>query len=249
MKHITSSVAFVPVRKEASHRSEMVSQLLFGETAQILKTEKEWLFIRTSFDDYAGWIESDAVIELADNDGNGKRNILSEPLTAVQLNGHSLWLPGGSEVIAQSNSNKFKWAGKSYTLQRNTASEKKSDLIQTALKYLHAPYLWGGRTVLGIDCSGFTQIVCKIHGIALPRDAGDQVKTGKEIPQSAMEKGDLVFFENENSKITHVGFYYGDNRILHASKKVRIDRLDEKGIFNEESERYTHNYHSVRRIK
>ena len=117
-----------------------------------------------------------------------------------------------------------------------------------ALSFLNAPYLWGGRTIFGIDCSGFTQAVYKIMGKAIPRDASQQNRCGTAVSLSQARIGDLAFFANSNGKITHVGLLLGEGKIIHASGKVRIDRIDETGIFCIERNEYSHQLHSIKRL-
>jgi cell wall-associated NlpC family hydrolase len=125
----------------------------------------------------------------------------------------------------------------------------KSSLIETAFMYVNAPYLWGGKTPFGIDCSGFTQMVYKLNGYALLRDASQQATQG--VPLSFIEEseaGDLAFFDNEEGKIIHVGIIMDDNYIIHASGKVRVDRLDHLGIYNAELNKHTHKLRVIKKI-
>jgi cell wall-associated NlpC family hydrolase len=122
-------------------------------------------------------------------------------------------------------------------------------LVETALMYLHAPYLWGGRSPFGIDCSGFVQVVYKFSGIQLPRDAWQQAEKGdllSFIEESA--PGDLAFFDNDEGTIIHVGILLENNRIIHASGKVRIDVIDHQGIYNRDLRAYTHNLRLIKSI-
>ena len=122
-------------------------------------------------------------------------------------------------------------------------------MIDQALKYFNAPYLWGGRSPLGIDCSGLTQIIYKMAGYAIPRDAGQQVHCGKALSFIEETKpGDLAFFDNDEGRIIHVGIIWEKNKIIHASGKVRIDNVDQFGIYNLETKRYTHQMRVMKRI-
>ncbi|HNC29596.1 MAG TPA: C40 family peptidase, partial [Cyclobacteriaceae bacterium] len=114
--------------------------------------------------------------------------------------------------------------------------------------YLNAPYLWGGKSPFGIDCSGFVQMVFKINGYKLQRDSAQQAKQGKNVSFQDMLPGDLMFFKNKENQIVHVGIFMGDEKIIHASGKVRIDHVNEEGILHMESRVYTHSFSLARRI-
>lgn len=121
--------------------------------------------------------------------------------------------------------------------------------IEEAKKMLGSPYLWGGRTFMGIDCSGFTQMVFKSCGIRLLRDASQQATQGTPVTSvDAALPGDLCFFQNPQGRITHVGLYMGEGRIIHASGEVRIDCLTDVGIWVESTQSYSHKFHSIRRV-
>lgn len=239
----------LPIRREADHRSEMVSQMLFGETAAMLDKKKAWLRIRMDYDHYEGWVEENTLTD-CDNEKTNQLKVINVPLVIAESDHSRLYLPAGSEVPLSVHNNRFSLAGQEYRLSgSNIPNTKPTSFLETARLFLNAPYLWGGRTVFGIDCSGLIQIACKIHGIKLPRDAAEQSGIGRIIDTfAASKKGDLMFFKNEKAKVVHVGFYLGDGAILHASKKVRIDAVNERGIYNHDLKMYTHSMHSIRRL-
>ena len=231
------------MRAEPSERSEMVSQLLFGEHYAVIEQTEKWFFIRSEIDDYQGWISSNMVSDLPDDFLIASTpKVINKPYLGCLISGKPVILPGGS-LIRQLH----------YDSLSNLADENNcntnDNLFSLAQQYIGAPYLWGGKTIFGIDCSGLVQIVCRMVGHYLPRDAWQQAQKGHEISFEAANTDDLVFFSNDNGKITHTGILCDRNSIIHASGCVRIDRFDEKGIFNETEKKYTHKLHSIKRLQ
>ena len=247
------NLAIIPLRAEPSDRSEIVSQVLFGEHFEILEIQKQWSKVKLQFDSYEGWVDSkqyqiiseksfkslskDAIIlnaDLIDYVSYPSNILLPIPL------GASLSFLNHSEI----NNENFEFEG-----MRTTGVKPKSDLISTAFMYLNSPYLWGGKTPFGIDCSGFTQMVYKLNGYKLLRDASQQSTQGDALSFiEESEAGDLAFFDNEEGNIIHVGIIMDNNYIIHASGKVRIDRLDHLGIYNAELNRHTHRLRVIKKI-
>jgi len=123
------------------------------------------------------------------------------------------------------------------------------NLIPLALQYLNAPYLWGGKSILGIDCSGLVQVVFAMSGIQLNRDASEQVESGQAIDSlSETKPGDLAFFENSNGKIIHVGILLNSHQIIHASGWVKVEAIDSTGIVSAQTGEYTHKLRAIKRI-
>lgn len=232
------SLNIVPVRRESNAKSEMINQLFFGETIRVIKFLKKWSKIRSNIDNYEGWIRNLHFMKISskENKSLSKNKVFSNSEMLVNSSENQIIIPTGSLI----NNLKFL----NYT--NNNVEEKKSTL-NVALSFLNSPYLWGGKTKFGTDCSGFTQSVFKTRNIILPRDASDQVKEGVNI-KNDWKSLDLAFFGDNKKNISHVGMLISNNKIIHAYGKVRIDRLDENGIFNEEENRITHFLQIIKRI-
>jgi gamma-D-glutamyl-L-lysine dipeptidyl-peptidase len=236
MQKITCALTYIPIRKEPSHRSEQISQLIFGEVAAIIKTENDWHFIQTEFDNYQGWIEKKVCIP---HKKEAYEIVLNKSmLMLIEFEGN-LMIPVGAKL--QFSENKLLTIrGKQFDIILNDL-EKDPDLIEIIHEFIGTPYLWGGRTLYGTDCSGFSQIVMKCMGIDLPRDASEQAVVGKKVESlKNVRQGDLAFFENEEGKIVHVGIILKDGLIVHASGSVRIDTFDKTGIYDETQKTYSH---------
>lgn len=247
------NLAIIPLRAEPSDRSEIVSQLLFGEHFEIIETQNQWSKIKLYFDYYEGWVDSkqyQVISEKSFKELSKDAIILNSDLVEYVSNPSNILLPitlGASVSFlhhSEINVENFEFEG-----LRVSGIKPKSDLITTSFLYLNAPYLWGGKTPFGIDCSGFTQMVYKLNGYKLLRDASQQSTQGEALSFiEESEPGDLAFFDNEEGKIIHVGIIMENNYIIHASGKVRIDRLDHLGIYNAEQNRHTHRLRVIKKI-
>lgn len=242
------NLSVVPLRAEASDVSEMVTQLLYGEHFKILETRKKWSRIRLAFDNYEGWIDNKQYLTIAEENYSDfekqELKLSSDLVDFVTASDNQLFSICLGSNISASEYLKHHFEGKSISKVL-----PKEHLIETALLYLNTPYLWGGKTPFGIDCSGFTQMVYKLNGYKLLRDASQQATQGEALSFiEESEPGDLAFFDNDEGKITHVGIIMKDNYIIHAHGKVRIDRLDHSGIFNYELRNHTHKLRVIKRI-
>ena len=253
MSYGISNLSIVPCRSEANDQAEMVTQLLFGEVYQIIEETEKWIKIKTALDGYECWICRKQFFEIsAEEYENQKLNDFpkSTDLIGEVRSSESTYskITIGATLPYFSNG-KLKIRKEKYTFSGNTNEANTGKIIDYALTFINAPYLWGGRTVFGIDCSGFSQIVYSLCGYRIPRDAYQQAEEGVNVEFAELtEPGDLAFFDNEEGKITHVGIVTEPGNVIHASGKVRIDNLDQHGIFNKELGKYTHKLRVIKRI-
>jgi len=258
MRYGICNLSAVPLRKAPDDTSEMVSQLLFGETVDILLKKKQWIKVCTHFDEYEGWMDSKQCTALNKTDverlQNGSAAYAFElAKSAVSSTRHvpllmGSTLPGFDGLHFKINREIFVYNGQA--IEPGSLRNNKEKLLEkVALKYLNAPYLWGGRSPFGIDCSGFTQMVFKLMGLKLKRDAYQQAAQGKTINMVGEGQcGDLAFFINDKDRIHHVGILLPGQQIIHASGCVRIDKLDQYGIFNTDTKKYSHRLQVIRRL-
>ncbi len=255
MSKAICQVSVAPVRREPSDASEMVTQLLFGELCEITEVKNSWIKIKIVFDEYEGWIDSKQILIISDIEYTNflqETSFISEPFSLLVSNNQPFPVTIGAEIHHLNEQKIFELTpNNQFLVEEGTIQEKqdKSQILELAFKYINTPYLWGGKTTYGIDCSGLTQMVYKIAGYKLPRDANQQAEVGEVLSFiEEAEPGDLAFFENQEGKIIHVGFILPDQKILHSSGKVRIDNLDYTGIFNSNLNKYTHQLRFIRKI-
>jgi hypothetical protein len=255
MNYGICNLSSIPLRIEPSDTSEMVSQVLFGEHFKVLEMRKKWSKIRLAFDNYEGWIDNKQFEEISEevylDIESSAQNLAGELIDfATDKNGSFLMIPLGSNLPLYNNQNltintsNFHYEGKIFNTKK-----PKDTIIEIAYQFLNTSYLWGGKTPFGIDCSGFTQMVYKLCGYKLLRDASQQATQGDVLSFiEESEPGDLAFFDNNEGQITHVGIIMNDNYIIHAHGKVRIDRIDHSGIFNVDIQRHTHKLRVIKKI-
>ncbi|MDH6251180.1 cell wall-associated NlpC family hydrolase [Chryseobacterium sp. H1D6B] len=230
-------VTVAPVRAENSDRAEIVTEILFGESADILEVNKNWTKIKMHYDGYEGWMDTKQIKPVADEElANRKVTLITEDFSSVMMKDGKTLLSMGSEVEFPAVASR-----RSHDLRESIAL--------TAKEFLNVPYLWGGKSFFAVDCSGFSQLVYKIHNVKLPRDTYQQAEIGEALSfVEESQPGDLAFFENSEGKIIHVGIMLENQKIIHASGKVRIDTLDSTGIFNKEMNKHTHKLRVIKNV-
>ncbi len=254
MDYAVVAVAAAPVRRKPMHRKEMVNQLLFGETVKVLKARGEfWVKIRSLHDGYEGWMTNTLLEPVDENTANTMSAFATKGLLNIILAGDKKWIvPVGSSLPffeggrGRLGEIEYNFAG---DFCKRDEQQPGPELVQKLTNnWLNAPYMWGGRTPLGVDCSGFVQVIYKLMGIDLPRDAWQQAQEGKPVKKFRTAlAGDLAFF-NAKEEIVHVGILLGNDQIIHASGKVRIDAIDKKGIFNLETSKRRLRLQAIRRL-
>ncbi len=248
------------MRAEPREKSEMCTQILFGEHYTIVEESTKWCRVKLGFDGFEGWIDQKIVNEIPEENFTRLNEnlplVTTDIFNIVQpLGGYKNFLiVAGSSLPDFDPENKtFRIGETMYVMQGNILSSTDRNIreviIEKALNYFNSPYLWGGRSPFGIDCSGFSQILYKMAGILIPRNASDQSLLGDTLGFLEESKpGDLAFFDNDEGNIIHVGVIWEKNKIIHSSGMVRIDNIDQFGIYNVDSKRYSHKLRIMRRI-
>ena len=258
MRYGISILSIIPVRREPDERSEMVSQLLFGECYEVIGRKDNWVQVAMQFDGYQGWIDSKLFIKLSES-AYKQYNMHSPPvleatIMEIEIPGSGpMLIPAGSSLPGfSSEKGTLDVGGRIFPVSRvfdQVNRHHKHGIETLAVKFLNSPYLWGGRSVFGFDCSGYVQVVFKILGIALQRDASQQALQGDAVSRvSEILPGDLVFFTGDTGKVNHVGIALSPDTIIHCSGLVRKDKLDKKGIYHVGLHQYTHQLSHLRRV-
>jgi hypothetical protein len=248
MQYGICNLSIVPLRFEPSDKTELVSQVLYGDYFKVLEQRKSWSKIRLAFDSYEGWIDNKQYVEITEEQYHvlhQETPILSNDLIEFIEDKNQQLYP----VTLGACLNGLQLLEHTFEGATTSSIQPREHIIKTAFSFLNAPYLWGGKTPLGIDCSGFTQMVYKLNGYKLLRDASQQASQGEALSFiEESEPGDLAFFDNSEGVIIHVGIIMEDNYIIHAHGKVRIDRLDHSGIYNADKRMHTHKLRVIKKI-
>lgn len=253
------NLPIIPVRAEVGNKSELVSQLLFGEAFEVFDAKGDYLYIRIAHDAYEGWIDAKQQEAIRREDFDV---LMNDIMHITDLSTHAMLLKLGKEeslhllpgsTLPFLDADSFGINDENYLflgLSRIPIQEDiEQELEEVCRFYLNAPYLWGGRSVFGIDCSGYIQLVYKYFGIKMKRDAWQQAEQGMTIDLLQEAKlGDLAFFDNDEGHIIHVGILLNTDEIIHASGRVKIDKVDNTGIFSKDLNQYTHRLRIVKRV-
>ncbi len=254
MNYGIASLSVISCKAEPFHASEQISQLLFGEFYTVIDKTDDWYKIRTQFDDYECWIHRKHHTPISPEEFIHLEKDV--PAISLELMGEVKDFLGNSYTKIPMGSslpffyqNQFKLNNKEYLFEGNISTRDFSQIKEYAISYVNVPYLWGGRTHFGIDCSGFSQICYKLCGIKLPRDSYQQAEIGTSIQNiSNTQVGDLVFFGPQDNKVNHVGLIFDKGLIIHASGRVKIEKIDDTGIFGNDEQAYTHFLKSIKRV-
>lgn len=252
--------SIVPVRAEAREGSEQLTQILFGETVAILDEKPRWNRVKSDLDGQEGWVDSKMISPMTEDEYTAYRKALASAATVLfpmvyavsENNGQTIPLTAGTR-LTNYRDGEFELLGVRFRIDPSMVAVhplelNQQNLLQTVRFFLNVPYLWGGKNALGMDCSGFTQVILSLFGRHLLRNASEQATQGREITSlQEAQAGDLVFFDHKDGKISHVGIVIDSERVIHCSGRVKVEKLDFNGIFCAEKGEYTHHLVAIRR--
>lgn len=251
----------IPVRIEAREEAEQNTQMLFGELAEVIDEQPRWKRIRLESDGQEGWVDAKMITPMTDKEYAVHKKALKTAATVAfpmayamsENNGQTIPLTAGTRLTNYKDG-RFEVLGVGFRIDPSMVITaplelNQENLLKAVRFFINVPYLWGGKNALGMDCSGFTQTVMSLFGKALLRNASEQVTQGKPIKDLSKAKaGDLVFFDHEDGKISHVGIVIDPERVIHCSGRVKVEKLDSQGIFNAETGEYSHHLVAIRRV-
>lgn len=246
--------------------------MLFGELCTILEEQPRWTHVQLANDGSEGWVDTKMIAPIGGKDYTAYKKayaaaaMVAYPMTYAvsENNGQTIPLTAGTRLAKYQVTKdevqggvvgRFEILGVGFRIDPNMVITgplpmDEQHLLQTVRFFLNIPYLWGGKNAMGMDCSGFTQVLMSLFGKTLPRNASEQARCGRAIKDLAhIHAGDLVFFAHEGEeRITHVGIAIDRERVIHCSGRVKVEKLDEHGIYSVEQNGYTHQLVAIRRI-
>ena len=257
----------IPVRVSPAEEAEQETQMIFAQTATVIETKEKWTYIRLDDDGEEGYVDTKMLTILSDQEWEeikeqtstmqGARVRMPMAYAVSENNGQTIPLTAGTR-LPNYKDGEFSLLGVRFRIDPQMVQEKpmamtEENILNTVRFFINTPYLWGGKNALGIDCSGFSQTIYSLFGIRLNRMARQQILQGKEVASlEEAQCGDLAFFDHADedpskTKIIHVGILLDKERIIHASGRVKVEKIDEHGIYSAELGRYTHHLAGVRR--
>lgn len=267
--HAIALHSIIPMRAEASEASEMLTQMLFGETCTVLEELPRWKRVRSDLDGQEGWVDFKMITPMSAAEyrtyykewrDTHARVLFPMTYAVSQNNQQTLPLTLGTRLPNYQPDGTFSVLGVQFRIDPNMVAPEaailnEQNLLHVTRFLLNTPYLWAGKSALGMDCSGLTQVVHTLFGHELKRNAREQITQGRAIKQLRSAKaGDLAFFDHHDDRISHVGILLDSERILHCSGRVKVERIDSEGIYSTEMAdgehpdgQYTHHLVAIRR--
>jgi len=253
--------SIVPVRTEAREGSEQSTQMLFAETCVILEEKPRWNRVKLDLDGQEGWVDAKMIAPMSEKEYEAHHTALQSAAMVFfpvayavsENNGQTIPLTAGTRLPKYKDGT-FELLGVKFRIDASMVRTAPvplnlQTLLETTRFFLNTPYLWGGKNALGMDCSGFTQVIMSLFGKSLLRNASEQATQGEPVPNlSQAQAGDLVFFDHKDGKISHVGIVLDSKRVIHCSGRVKVEELTEDGIFSAEKGEYTHHLVQIRRL-